>query len=70
MPLTQSAGPRLYRRLPLLSQAWRPPTAYQQPAAGPRLGLPDDTAPQPRSLGAVRRSRGTGPAAMAGSGAV
>ena len=45
------------------------PKAYEQPSAGPRLGLPDDTAPQPSGLGAARRSRGTGPAATAGPGA-
>src|SRR6516225_1767009 len=44
------------------------PKAYEQPPACPRLGLPDDTAPQPRGLGLARRSRGTGPAATAGSG--
>ena len=76
MPLTQFAGPRLYRQLPLLSQAWpcwcalgAHLRAYQQPPACPRLGQPDDTAPQPRGLGAARRSDGSGPAAMAGSGA-
>src|SRR6516162_7396453 len=37
------------------------PRADQQPHAGPHLGLPDDTAPQPSGLGSARRSRGDRP---------
>ena len=73
LPSGRRCRPRCQRRRLISSGRGRgfdiQPTAYQQPPACPRLGLPGDTAPQPRGVGSARRSRGTGPAAVPGSGA-